>query len=103
MNQTKFSKSGKTINGLFAAMILVVVLFSSFYIAYEADHNCTGKDCSVCTCIQKCENTLRQIGNGIAAGISAVIPVLRILFTAFLITFIFSQETLVSQKIRLNN
>ena len=84
-------------------MLLVIMLFSSFYIAVEADHDCTGEDCPICACIQQCENNLRGIGDGSAAQSSAVIPVLLILFISALFVAEFSQETLVSRKVRQNN
>lgn len=103
MCNSNTTKANKIAAGIMGIMLLVIVLFSSFYIAVEADHHCTGEDCPICACIQQCENTLRGIGDGTAAQSSAVIPVIFILFFSALFVAEFSQETLVSQKVRLNN
>ena len=103
MCNSNTAKANRIAAGIMSIMLLVIVLFSSFYIAAEADHDCTGEDCPICACIQQCDNTLRRIGNGSAAQSSAVVPVLFILFVSALFVAEFSQETLVSRKVRLNN
>lgn len=101
--------NSKTVNvkriaaGIMGLVMLIIVLFSAFFIAAEADHDCTGEDCPICACIGQCENMLRGIGDGTAAPLSAVIPVLLILFFAALLVAEFSQETLITKKVRLNN
>ncbi|MCR5272971.1 MAG: hypothetical protein K6E13_08310, partial [Lachnospiraceae bacterium] len=45
-------------------MLLVFVTFSSFYIAREAEHNCTDEDCPICSCIEMCASTLNHIEDG---------------------------------------
>ena len=84
-------------------MMLVVVLFSAFYIAAETEHDCTGEDCPVCVCIQHCENTLRGIGEGISAPSSVIIPFLFVLLTTALFVTAVPSDTLISRKVRLNN
>ena len=84
-------------------MMLVVVLFSAFYIVAETDHDCTGDDCPICACIQQCENILNQIGDGAAAQISVVAPVVFLLLFVLFSARSITQETLVSKKVRLNN
>ncbi len=88
--------------GIMGLMMLVVVVFSAFYIAAEADHDCSGEDCPICACIHHCENTLRGFCSGIAQ-ISAVAPVFLILPAAAFGIAAVSQDTLVSRKVRLNN
>ncbi|MCR5648213.1 MAG: hypothetical protein K6F67_01595 [Oscillospiraceae bacterium] len=84
-------------------MMLVLVLFSAFYIAAEADHDCSGEDCLVCACIRQCENALRVVGDGTAAGSAAVAPVFVILLAAAFVIAAASPDTLISVKVRLNN
>ena len=89
--------------GIMGLMMLVIVLFSAFYIAAETDHDCCGEDCPICACIHQCENILRGIGDGAAVRSAAVAPVILILFAAAFVIAAVSQDTLVSRKVRLNN
>ncbi len=84
-------------------LMLFIMLFSAFYIAAEADHDCTGEDCPICACIVLCENTLHQIGTGGSSLAAVIIPIFFLLVSVFLFAVPFLQETLVSRKIRLNN
>jgi len=84
-------------------LILCVMLFSTLFIAAEADHDCKGEDCPICACIQQCENSIRQIGNGSALQMAIVAPFVFIIVSAFFVVFDLPQETLVLRKVRLNN
>ncbi len=103
MRDPKVSGIVKTTAGVMALMMLVIVLFSAFYIAAETDHDCTGEDCTVCACIRQCENTLRGIGDGISVSSSAIIPFLFVLLAAALFVTTVPSDTLISRKVRLNN
>lgn len=89
--------------GIMGLVMLIIVLFSAFFIAAEADHDCTGEDCPICACIAQCENTLHQIGDGAAVQAAVIVPVFFMLILAFLFADYFTQETPVSRKVRLNN
>lgn len=89
--------------GIIGVVMLIIVLSSAFLIAAEADHDCTGEDCPICACIQQCENILHGFGDGTAAQLSAIIPVLFILHNVTLFAVVLPQETLISRKVRLNN
>ncbi len=84
-------------------MMLVMVLFSAFYIAAESDHECCGEDCPICACIHQCENTLHGIGDGTAVRSAAATPVILVLLAAAFAIPAVSQDTLISGKVRLNN
>jgi len=89
--------------GIIVLTVLAVILFSPFYSAAEACHDCSGDDCPVCLCIRQCENTLHQIGNGKAALVSAVVPIIFLFVSACLFSSDFALDTLVIKKVRLNN
>ncbi|MBR2834857.1 MAG: hypothetical protein IKE43_03970 [Coriobacteriales bacterium] len=89
-----------TIMGL---MLVALVLFSSFYLVAEANHDCSGEDCPICECIQQCIQTLQQIGEGAVSLTAAVIPAFACLILVFLPVTLLPQNTLVSNKVRLNN
>ena len=101
------SKSRRILAGILGILVLAIVLFSGFYIAAEADHDCACHDgehvCPICTCLKQCEAIL-QFFHSVAA--KTVPPVLTVvlLAAAFHITVkSISQETPVSRKVQLNN
>ncbi len=96
----QIKKSSAIIIGL---ILLFIVLFSSFYTAAETNHDCTGEDCPVCASIQHYERTLKQVGSGITAVSSAIIPLIILLISAHLAITSVSHGTPVSNKVRLNN
>ncbi len=103
MCDKKISHVRKALAGVIGMMMLVIMLFSGFYIAVEAEHDCTGDDCPICACIQLCINTLRGFTYGITAAFSAAVPVLPILFTALIFCSVLLRETPISRKVRMNN
>lgn len=102
MRNSKPLKASKITAGIMGLMMLVIVLFSAFYIAVEVNHDCTGEECPVCACIQQCENTLRGVGGGLAIQSSVIIPVLLVLIAVLFVTAA-APDTLFSRKVRLNN
>ncbi|MBR4204500.1 MAG: hypothetical protein IKQ92_03390 [Clostridia bacterium] len=88
-----------------AMTLLAVVLFSAFFLAVEANHDCTGEDCPICACVLLCEKTLRSGGldGEYSARSAAIVPPLVLLFAVLSVGALFSRETPVSGKMRLNN
>ena len=85
------------------ALILAVMLFSAFFIAAEADHDCTGEDCPICAIIYQCEHTLRNVGNAAASqSVVLLIAISFLLLTSICETGA-AQKTLISQKVRMDN
>ena len=103
MLKSDISKSKRIASGVIAALMLFVLLFSASYIAAEADHDCTGHDCPICACIQQCENTLQQIGSGVATQVAVALPILFTFLLGAVWTFCVQMETPVTRKVRLNN
>ncbi len=103
MRDENGSKARRVAAGIMGAMILAALLFSAFYIACEADHECCGDGCLVCACLRQCENTLRGIGSGAEGRLSAACHILPALFIAVLSAAAVFPETPVSRKARLNN
>jgi len=48
---------------LSAAFLLAVVVFSSAFVAFEADHDCEGHDCPVCLEMQDCLGNFQLMGS----------------------------------------
>ena len=99
----KSSESMKAAAIVMIAAVLLFLLVSTFFIAYEADHECTGEDCPVCALIQIVENNLRQLGSGapVAAAVSSLI--LLSLVLQIRPEYSITISTPVSRKTRLNN
>ena len=58
---------------ILAAVIAFALLFSVFYIAAEADHDCPGEECLICLRMDACRNTLRSfVSTSSALRITAV-------------------------------
>lgn len=55
----------------FAALLALVMLFSVLFIVLEADHDCCGEGCSICTQIAACENLLNHLALATAALLAA--------------------------------
>ena len=64
-------KAQRILAGFTCAAFVIVAFFSLLFIAKEAHHDCTGEDCPVCACIHQAEQTLKQIGTGSCASVSA--------------------------------
>lgn len=87
---------------LLAASMLLFVLLSVFFIAHEADHDCSGDGCPVCALIQMCEDNIRQLGNGAVATAVAEVLVFLSLAMSVLTVLAIKESTPVSRKTRLN-
>ncbi len=102
MNELCHSKENRLFTGIITFMMLVFVLFSAFFIALEAAHDCEGEECPVCACIEQCENLLNQLGGEIFILAITYSPYLIISIVLLICTF-FIRETPISQKVRLND
>ena len=60
-------------SGLLSALLLGALLFSSVFVASEADHDCSGQNCSVCLELQNCVANFQLLGSALGGG--AVVPV----------------------------
>ena len=94
--------------GICGACIILLTIFTAvFYIASEADHDCTGKDCPICQVIHAAQGILAQTGKTIIQSPSAVqLPIFLFTICSVIIVLyqLFHQEhTLVTEKIRFNN
>ncbi len=83
--------------------MLVVMLFSAFYITMESSHDCDGDGCPICAMIQQCENNLNQIGSGLIL-LATIVGVTHLLSACIKkADGFFMYPTLVSNMVRLNN
>lgn len=52
----------KMLSGLCGAFLLFSILFSSFFVIAEADHDCTGEECPTCVRLQVCLESFQLTG-----------------------------------------
>ncbi|MCR4557984.1 MAG: hypothetical protein K5779_09205 [Saccharofermentans sp.] len=86
-------------------MLFFVLLFTISYITLESDHDCCGRDCPVCECLEACGNALRLFRCGSGADSHNSIVSAHAVFLTLAIAFaalVFNRETPVTDKIRLN-
>lgn len=103
--------TGRTDNGklrritavILAVLMIAVVVFSSFTIAFESEHNCEGEDCRICECIESCIAILNNLGVRLSSAVSAASVMLFLCAEAALVVSVFKKETPVTTKVRLNN
>ena len=94
----------KIVSGIIAMMMLLYIVFSTFFISLEANHQCCdGENCPICVCMQICQNTLHQISDFAVVAVFAFVPVLLCLGVFVSVSYNLKKETPVSYKIRLND
>ena len=55
-------KQRRSVLSLAAVFVVIfVVLISSFFVAAETNHDCTGEDCPICYEISVCQETVRKM------------------------------------------
>lgn len=97
------TKKKRIVSLVLAVTVLFVVLYSTFYIAAEADHDCVGDNCPICYQIRVCQNTLKNVALAAhaAAFTTAVAYILCSVISAC--AEIKQSDTLVSLKVKLSN
>ena len=103
MQKNSLKNAHRIIAGIMGMMMLVMMLFSFFYIAAESRHNCCGDDCPVCACIDHCMRTIRQVNTAAKVSVAVIIPFLLVLVSTLTAVYVVSGETLVSRKVRMDN
>ena len=103
MLHSGITKEKRIISGITVILMLSVMMLSSLFIAVETNHACCGEDCPICSFVTVCENTLRQVGEGIAAAAFVVLFTLVLILSVSHPAFLIRQETPVSTKVRMNN
>ena len=101
--RSSFEYLKRGIAAIVCITLILGVLFSAFYIAHEYEHDCTGEDCPICQYIAECEAFVNQISTGIVFLFTAIAIVSLAIKLIEELSEVFSYDTLVSQKVRLNN
>lgn len=88
---------------LFAVTILVIMLYSAFFVAAEADHDCVGEGCPICYQVDACQNTLKSLSLAVCVTAVAVAFTYILCRCISLCTDYAQRDTLVSLKVKLSN
>ncbi len=103
MRHLRTSGEKRIAAGILCLLLLVIVLFSVSYPAFEADHDCAGEDCAICACIRLCESTFRRFGSVVPVLLTAAVPLLLFFTAAAPLAGAVPLKTPVSGKVRLND
>lgn len=93
----------KTIIWVVVVATLLVVLFSAAFIAKYATHECDDNECPICEMMVECETTLKTLGIAAILMVVAWLIIPRIKQVCIEITRTMSSNSLISQKVRMNN
>ena len=97
------NKNIKFLPLILSAVMFLLMAFSAFYIAEETVHECSGEECPVCECLQICEGILYGTQGARLIIISALIAYALICRIGMNGSTFFSFDTLVSEKVRMDN
>lgn len=91
-----------TLSIIAALAVLFVVLISSFFVAEETKHDCTGEDCPICYEISICQETVRKL-----TVFCAVFAAMLLLSVCIVLSVAQSRpavcRTLISLKVKLSD
>lgn len=84
-------------------LMLLEILFSCLYIYEHSDHDCSGEECQVCHILSECINNLKNVGTGVLniQNITSIVMFMCICSICYM--GIFKCNSLVIQKVRMNN
>lgn len=88
---------------LLAFLIIFILLFSVFFEAFEAHHDCEGEDCEICLALEACANLTQDIRTGASAAVPVSIFVLFIAASMACASRSMPHITPVDLRIQMNN
>ena len=86
-----------------ATVLLIMILIPFIYLLIEMNHNCIEDECNICTSITECETFLKKIIKVMIYSVSIMAIECLFLRNKKGYTFMFRHNTLVSDKVRLDN
>lgn len=84
--------------------VVLVLLFSEGYSAKHANHtHCDKDDCQICLTLARCEANIKTITTAIIIAFVGLLLFAPVLKSAASVEEVFLSNSLISQKIRMNN
>lgn len=93
----------KVLAGIVGIMVALAFVFSLFFIAVEADHECEGEDCHICRTLEACEGLLRQSGSAVSSNACMAATVWIVCLLAVPVVNSVQDKTLVTDKVKMND
>ncbi|MFA9377342.1 MAG: hypothetical protein ACERKZ_11390 [Lachnotalea sp.] len=89
---------------VFMCMCVVALISLSYlFIVTHAEHNCTGKDCPICAQIQVAQHFIEQIKTAIITVAVFISAIILSYYNKKVVCIFEESNTLIKQKVRLNN
>lgn len=82
---------------------VIVMLISSIYLIEHANHQCSGNECPICSVMNQCSNNLKLVGAAIIIAAASLLHFTFLLKKSSPDTMIACSNSLVFQKVRMNN
>lgn len=93
----------KTTSIILILILSTLVMLSTYCIAFEYGHECDHDECPICHLVTQCEQTLHQLKTAYASALYVNISVLFVIVQIYYFATIVLSNSLVSNKVRLNN
>lgn len=93
----------RSMAALICLWLVCGVVFSVFFVSNEYDHDCSGDECPICQIITVCENFVKNISGGLILAVAALAAVLVVAGACVKDSADIIADTLITQKVRLNN
>ncbi len=85
------------------ALLLILFIFSGYYVAAESMHECHEEECPVCAVLQVCEAVLNTIGSALPIPLLASTIYIIYALAEKLSASVIPERSLVEEKIRMND
>ena len=84
-------------------VLVAALILSGLFVTTHLDHDCTGKNCSVCAMIFSCEQLIRSLTVVIALLVAAVEGARAVRYALHTANMQVSAPTLVALKVKLSD
>ncbi len=61
----------RTLTALTSMLVTLALLLPAIFVAIEADHDCDGDHCAICTCLHQATATMDKLSCGVARSLPA--------------------------------
>ena len=88
---------------LLAALVLLAIFTSLFFLLHESEHDCAGEDCPICAAIAVCRQILKQLTKLFVAVAVCSVFIKGVLFVLSGFCRFFGKITPISLNVKLLN